>query len=127
MFDYLFSYFILGKFVYLFSLIYTCTCNLHIIMCFKYTVLIVERVYVHVMMVQGDPVPCVRLQQVQLIDTPLHNHRVTYVIAYKHQLSHIFESMCIVGSRYTFVIIHLMSYFYHNCCVCIFFIIIFFL
>lgn len=99
MFDYLFSYFILGKFVYLFSLIYTCTCNLHIIMCFKYTVLIVERVYVHVMMVQGDPVPCVSLQQVQLIDTPLHNHRVTYVIAYKHQLSHIFESMCVVGTH----------------------------
>jgi len=40
---------------------------------FKYNLLIVERVYVHVMMVQGDPVPRVSLQQVQLIDTPLHN------------------------------------------------------
>lgn len=99
MYDYLFSYLRLGKFVYRYSLIYTCTCNLHIIMCFKYNVLIVERVYVHVMMVQGDPVPYVSLQQVQLIDTHFtftQSYKVTYVIAYKHQLSHIFESMCIV-------------------------------
>jgi len=77
---------------------------------FEYNVLIVERVYVHVMMVQGDPVPRVSLQQVQLIDTPLHNHRVTYVIAYKQQLSHMYESMCIVHiHHYTFDVI----FFYH--------------
>lgn len=65
------------RYIYL-SLIYT----LHMYLqstyycVFKYNVLIVERVYVHVMMVQGDPVPRASLQQVQLIDTPLHNHRV---------------------------------------------------
>jgi len=78
---------------------------------FKYSILIVERVYVHVMMVQGDPVPRVSLQQVQLIDTPLHNYRVTYVIAYKHQLSHIYELMCIVHiHHYSFDVIFFLSY-----------------